>query len=82
MLNRNDILKSSIFYAVGQFATQVALSNGNLSFTHVVKSLEPAVNALVSALVLGQCLHPLAYLALVLIALGVYLLLLGSTVHV
>lgn len=75
-LNRYDILTltpPSIFYAMGQFATQAALSNGNVSFTHVVKSLEPAVNALVSALVLRQCLHPVTYLALVPIVFGVYL---------
>ena len=76
VLNKHEILTlmpTSVFYAIGQLTTQAALANGNVSFTHFIKSLEPVVNAVVSAIILGQCLHPVTYLTLVPILFGVYL---------
>lgn len=75
-LSRGDMLAlvpASIVFAAGQIATQAALAFGDVSFTHVVKSLEPVVNAFFSALVLGDYLHPLTYLTLVPIVFGVCL---------
>ena len=41
-------------FAAGQVATVASLGAVAVSFTHVVKALEPAVNAIASALILGQ----------------------------
>ena len=45
----------------------------SVSFTHVVKALKPAVNAIESALMLGKVLHPTLYASLIPIVLGVAL---------
>ena len=71
-----DIVKlvpASICFATGQISTQLALANGDVSLTHVVKSLEPAINAVASAALLGQCFHCLVYTTLIPIVVGVYL---------
>jgi len=61
------------FFAAGQWATVASLSAVAVSFTHVVKALEPAINAVASAFILGQVFHPAVYAALVPIFLGVAL---------
>eukprot|EP00419_Tripos_fusus_P022902 CAMPEP_0172719952 /NCGR_PEP_ID=MMETSP1074-20121228/75801_1 /TAXON_ID=2916 /ORGANISM="Ceratium fusus, Strain PA161109" /LENGTH=437 /DNA_ID=CAMNT_0013545363 /DNA_START=72 /DNA_END=1385 /DNA_ORIENTATION=- len=61
------------FHALGQVATVASLGAVAVSFTHVVKALEPAVNAIASALVLGQVFHPLVYASLAPVFLGVAL---------
>lgn len=58
-------------FAAGQVATVASLGAVAVSFTHVVKALEPAVNAMASALFLGQVFHPLVYLSLAPVFLGV-----------
>ncbi|CAE7242842.1 PPT1 [Symbiodinium natans] len=60
-----------IAYACGQTATVLSLAYGNVSLTHMVKSLEPVANALLSVIVLGECLHPFRYAALAAIVTGV-----------
>lgn len=67
------LVPTSICFATGQISTQLALANGDLSVTHVVKSLEPAINAVASAALLGQCFHCLVYTTLIPIVVGVYL---------
>jgi len=61
------------FFALGQVLTVASLSAVAVSFTHVVKALEPAINAVASALVLGQVFHPLVYASLAPVFLGVAL---------
>jgi len=58
---------------VGQACTVASLSVGAVSFTHVVKALEPAINAIASAFVLGQVYHPAVYATLLPIFVGVAL---------
>lgn len=67
------LVPASICFATGQISTQLALANGDLSVTHVVKSLEPAINAVASAALLGQCFHCLVYTTLIPIVVGLYL---------
>merc|ERR1712008_561486 len=61
------------FFALGQVMTVASLSAVAVSFTHVVKALEPAVNAIGSALILGQVFHPLVYASLAPVFFGVAL---------
>ena len=60
-----------IAYACGQTATVLSLAYGNVSLTRMVKSLEPVANAVLSVIVLGECLHPFRYAALAAIVTGV-----------
>mmetsp|Transcript_11855 Transcript_11855/g.21644 ORF Transcript_11855/g.21644 Transcript_11855/m.21644 type:complete len:436 (+) Transcript_11855:102-1409(+) len=60
-------------FAGGQVATVASLGAVAVSFTHVVKALEPAVNAIASAFVLGQVFHPLVYASLLPVFAGVAL---------
>ena len=58
-------------FALGQVATVASLGAVAVSFTHVVKALEPAINAFASAVVLGQVFHPMVYLSLLPVFAGV-----------
>eukprot|EP00929_Paragymnodinium_shiwhaense_P071641 TRINITY_DN363_c0_g1_i4.p1 TRINITY_DN363_c0_g1~~TRINITY_DN363_c0_g1_i4.p1 ORF type:complete len:434 (+),score=115.12 TRINITY_DN363_c0_g1_i4:109-1410(+) len=58
-------------FSFGQMATVASLGAGAVSFTHVVKALEPALNAIASAFVLGQVFHPLVYASLIPVFVGV-----------
>jgi len=53
--------------------TVASLGACAVSFTHVVKALEPAVNAIASALLLGQVFHPMVYASLLPVFAGVAL---------
>jgi len=73
-VTQEDVKKlgpAGAFFAAGQVATVASLSAVAVSFTHVVKALEPAVNAIGSAMILGQVFHPCVYLSLVPIFAGV-----------
>eukprot|EP00444_Apocalathium_aciculiferum_P003949 CAMPEP_0183399032 /NCGR_PEP_ID=MMETSP0370-20130417/11649_1 /TAXON_ID=268820 /ORGANISM="Peridinium aciculiferum, Strain PAER-2" /LENGTH=444 /DNA_ID=CAMNT_0025580121 /DNA_START=55 /DNA_END=1389 /DNA_ORIENTATION=+ len=60
-------------FAAGQVFTVASLGAVAVSFTHVVKALEPAVNAIASALILGQVFHPMVYASLLPVFAGVAL---------
>ncbi|CAE8626610.1 unnamed protein product, partial [Polarella glacialis] len=56
-VTRADIIKLTpvgAAFAAGQVATVASLGAVAVSFTHVVKALEPAINAVASGLILGQ----------------------------
>jgi len=75
-VNKDDILKLApvgAAFAAGQVCTVASLGAVAVSFTHVVKALEPAVNAVASALILGQVFHPMVYASLAPVFLGVAL---------
>jgi len=75
-VTKDDVLKLApvgAAFAGGQVATVASLGAVAVSFTHVVKALEPAVNAIASALVLGQVFHPMVYASLAPVFLGVAL---------
>lgn len=62
-----------VAFAAGQVATVASLGAVAVSFTHVVKALEPAVNAIGSAVILGQVFHPMVYASLGPVFIGVAL---------
>jgi len=75
-VTQSDLLKLApvgAAFAAGQVATVASLGAVAVSFTHVVKALEPAVNAIASALILGQVFHPMVYLSLAPVFIGVAL---------
>lgn len=75
-VTKDDLLKLTpvgAAFSAGQVATVASLSAVAVSFTHVVKALEPAVNAIASALILGQVFHPMVYASLAPVFLGVAL---------
>lgn len=75
-MTKDDCLKLApvgAAFAAGQVATVASLGAVAVSFTHVVKALEPAVNAIASALILGQVFHPMVYASLLPVFAGVAL---------
>jgi len=75
-MTKDDYLKLApvgAAFAAGQVATVASLGAVAVSFTHVVKALEPAVNAIASALILGQVFHPMVYASLLPVFAGVAL---------
>merc|ERR1719434_431492 len=75
-VSRADLVKLSpvgAAFAAGQVMTVASLGAVAVSFTHVVKALEPAVNAIASALILGQVFHPMVYASLLPVFAGVAL---------
>lgn len=73
-VTKDDLMKLApvgAAFAGGQVATVASLGSVAVSFTHVVKALEPAVNAIASALILGQVFHPLVYASLAPVFIGV-----------
>jgi len=75
-VTKSDLLKLApvgAAFSAGQVATVASLGAVAVSFTHVVKALEPAVNAIASAFILGQVFHPMVYASLAPVFLGVAL---------
>ena len=60
-----------LWHAVGQLASMVSLGAGPVSFTHIVKALEPFFSALVSGLLLGQWMQLPVYATLIPVVGGV-----------
>lgn len=60
-------------FALGQCFTVAALGSVAVSFAHTVKAFEPAVNALLSAVFLGQVFKPVVYVTLLPVFVGVFL---------
>jgi solute carrier family 35, member E1 len=56
---------------VGQLTAMVSLGAGPVSFTHIVKAMEPFFSAMVSALLLRQWMHPAVYATLIPVVGGV-----------
>ena len=59
------------FHAAGQILTMIALESAPVSFTHIVKALEPFFSAIVSALMLGEWMKPQVYATLIPVVCGV-----------
>jgi len=72
-----DNVKTLFPIAMGHLGTHIgaviSLGAGAVSFTHIVKASEPAVSAVLSALILGVFYSPITYLTLVPIIGGVAL---------
>jgi len=59
------------FFAVAQVCTVASLCSMAVSFTHVVKALEPAATAFATAVILKEVFHPAVYLSLIPVFAGV-----------
>lgn len=59
------------WHCAGQLMSMVSLGAGPVSFTHIVKALEPFFSALVSALYFGKWMHPMVYATLIPVVGGV-----------
>mmetsp|Transcript_4980 Transcript_4980/g.6862 ORF Transcript_4980/g.6862 Transcript_4980/m.6862 type:complete len:417 (-) Transcript_4980:208-1458(-) len=60
-----------IYHAAGQLLSMISLGAGPVSFTHIVKALEPFFSAAVSALVFGKWMKPQVYASLIPVVGGV-----------
>jgi len=58
-------------FALAQVCTVASLYSMSVSFTHVVKALEPAATALATAVILKEVFHPAVYLSLIPVFVGV-----------
>jgi solute carrier family 35, member E1 len=59
------------WHCAGQLLSMVSLGAGPVSFTHIVKALEPFFSALVAALYFGKWMHPVVYATLLPVVGGV-----------
>jgi solute carrier family 35 protein E1 len=59
------------YHSSGQLLSMVSLGAGPVSFTHIVKALEPFFSAVVSALVFGEWMKPQVYATLIPVVGGV-----------
>ncbi|KAL7563306.1 hypothetical protein ACA910_016666 [Epithemia clementina (nom. ined.)] len=60
-----------LWHATGQLSTVLSLNAGPVSFTHIVKALEPFFSAIVSAVSLGERMPTPVYLSLIPVVGGV-----------
>jgi solute carrier family 35 protein E1 len=65
------ICKISFLHALGSLTTVVSLSQGTVSFTHIIKAAEPVFSAIFSAFILGSVFPISVYLTLIPIVIGV-----------
>ena len=63
--------KVGFYHATGQLASMISMGAGPISFTHIVKALEPFFSAVVSALVFGEWMKPEVYATLLPVVGGV-----------
>jgi solute carrier family 35, member E1 len=68
---KSAVAKVGAYHALGQLATMVSVGAGPVSFTHIVKAMEPFFSALVSGLYFGQWLQPQVYATLIPVVCGV-----------
>jgi len=64
-------MRVGAYHAGGQLLSMVSLGAGPVSFTHIVKALEPFFSAIVSALVFGKWMKPQVYATLLPVVGGV-----------
>ncbi|KAL7087879.1 hypothetical protein ACP275_13G095100 [Erythranthe tilingii] len=58
------LLPVAVAHTIGHVAATVSMSKVAVSFTHIIKSSEPAFSVLVSRFILGESFPPLVYLSL------------------
>ncbi|CAB9506163.1 Triose phosphate/phosphate translocator, chloroplastic [Seminavis robusta] len=68
---RHAVRTVGFWHCVGQLLSMVSLGAGPVSFTHIVKALEPFFSALVAALYFGKWMHPVVYATLIPVVGGV-----------
>jgi len=68
---RSMTSRVGIYHSSGQLLSMISLSSGPVSFTHIVKALEPFFSACVSALVFGKWMKWQVYVTLLPVVGGV-----------
>ncbi|CAM9767164.1 unnamed protein product [Chrysoparadoxa australica] len=68
-----DLVPLALFHGGGQLATVTSLGAGAVSFTHIVKAMEPMFSAAVACVCFGQVFKPQVYATLLPIVGGVSL---------
>eukprot|EP00529_Nitzschia_sp_RCC80_P011410 CAMPEP_0113497468 /NCGR_PEP_ID=MMETSP0014_2-20120614/30649_1 /TAXON_ID=2857 /ORGANISM="Nitzschia sp." /LENGTH=629 /DNA_ID=CAMNT_0000391415 /DNA_START=103 /DNA_END=1992 /DNA_ORIENTATION=- /assembly_acc=CAM_ASM_000159 len=68
---KSGVAKVGVYHALGQLATMVSVGAGTVSFTHIVKAMEPFFSAIVSGLYFGQWMPPQVYATLIPVVCGV-----------
>ena len=63
--------KVGLYHSSGQLLSMVSLGAGPVSFTHIVKALEPFFSAIVSAIIFGKVMKPQVYASLIPVVGGV-----------
>mmetsp|Transcript_15307 Transcript_15307/g.22434 ORF Transcript_15307/g.22434 Transcript_15307/m.22434 type:complete len:419 (-) Transcript_15307:157-1413(-) len=64
-------LKVGVYHGSGQLFSMVSLGAGPVSFTHIVKALEPFFSAIISGIFFGKWMKPQVYLSLIPVVGGV-----------
>jgi solute carrier family 35 protein E1 len=67
----SEVNKVGFYHMMGQELSMMSLGAGPVSFTHIVKALEPFFSAVVSAVVFGKWMHPMVYATLIPVVGGV-----------
>jgi solute carrier family 35 protein E1 len=67
----SEVNKVGFYHMMGQELSMMSLGAGPVSFTHIVKALEPFFSAVVSAVVFGKWMHPMVYVTLIPVVGGV-----------
>lgn len=68
---KSAVNKVGFYHMSGQELSMMSLNAGAVSFTHIVKALEPFFSAVVSAVVFGKWMHPNVYITLIPVVGGV-----------
>lgn len=68
---KRAVSQVGFFHCFGQLMSMISLGAGPVSFTHIVKALEPFFSAIVSAVMLGQVMRPQVYATLIPVVCGV-----------
>lgn len=68
---KSAVAKVGAYHALGQLASMISLGAGPVSFTHIVKAMEPFFSALVSGLYFGKWMQPQVYATLIPVVCGV-----------
>ncbi len=68
---RDKVTKVGFYHSAGQLLSMMSLGAGPVSFTHIVKALEPFFSAAVSVVVFGKRMKPQVYASLIPVVGGV-----------
>ena len=70
-VGKKAVVTVGFWHCTGQLAAMISLGAGPVSFTHMVKALEPFFSAVVSALAFGKWMKPQVYVTLLPVVGGV-----------
>jgi solute carrier family 35 protein E1 len=68
---KSAVASVGLYHALGQLASMISLGAGPVSFTHIVKAMEPFFSAVVSGLYFKTWMKPQVYMTLIPVVCGV-----------